>query len=71
MRFVTSGDITRMLASRGYDVDLGDVSYALRRLKVKPIGVAGITRLFRPESADKVRAFLDRKSAKEVHTCSA
>ena len=71
MRFVTSGDITRILVGQGYDIDLGDVSYALRRLKAQPIGVAGITRLFRPEAVERVRDFLNTKSRKEVSRCSA
>lgn len=56
--FVTSGDITRNLAEAGYDVDLADVAYALRRMKVRPLAVAGITRLFAPGAIEQVREFI-------------
>ena len=64
MDFVTSGDIARHLDDEGYDVGLGDVSYILRRLKTKPLAVAGITRLFPPSALGHVREFLDKRQLK-------
>lgn len=71
MEFLTSGDIARHLDAEGYDVGLGDVSYILRRLKARPLAVAGITRLFPTSALAHVREFLDAKHTRRKETVSA
>jgi len=56
MNFLTTGKIAEKL-----EVDRDRVSYALRKMAIKPVGVAGQARVF-PESAlGMVKTFLNAK----------
>ena len=60
LNFLTTGDIATKL-----DVDRDVVNYALRKAKVKPIGMAGIVRLFPTSALDTVKSFLDFKKIRK------
>ena len=59
MDFLTTGEIAKRL-----NVDRDTVSYALRKLKIKPKGRAGQVRVF-PESAFKVAKEFLRTNRKD------
>lgn len=52
--FVTTGDIAEKLK-----VDRDRVSYAVRKLKIEPIGRAGIANLYSFDIVPKIRKFLN------------
>lgn len=56
MEVITTGVIAEKLG-----VDRDEVAYALRKGKVKPIGRAGIVRLYGPETIDVVKMVLASK----------
>lgn len=56
MDFVTVGDIAKELG-----VDRDAVSYAIRKIKVQPIGRAGIVRMFPGTALATVKKFIDSK----------
>ena len=58
---LTSGQIAEQV-----NEDRDRVSYALRKARVQPIGRAGMVRLFGPEAVEKVRAFFDSRSRKQM-----
>ena len=60
MNLITSGDISR---ATGRDRD--QVNYALRKTGTKPIGRAGIVRLYPPGTIAIVKDFLDAMEAKK------
>jgi len=60
MLYVTTGDIARVT---GRDRD--QISYALRRAGVKPVGRAGIVRLFSQSAVGAVEDFLKSRQRKE------
>ncbi len=67
MDFVTVGDIARKL-----DVDRDAVSYAIRKMKIKPVGCAGIVRLFSGTALATVRKYISsgRGKRKEMVRCT-
>ena len=67
MDFVTVGDISRRL-----DVDRDAVSYAIRKMKIEPVGRAGIVRLFPGTVLANVRKYINsgRRNRKEMLRCS-
>jgi hypothetical protein len=56
MKFLTSGEIARLLA-----VDRDKVSYALRKLALQPTGTAGQVKVYPETSLEAVRGFLNDK----------
>ncbi len=56
MKLLTSGTIAKEL-----NVDRDAVSYAVRKLRIKPVGVAGNVRLFSEEVVKAVENFLEHK----------
>ena len=56
MDFVTTGDIAKRL-----NADRDSVAYAIRKAKIKPVGRAGIVRLFSGTALATVGDFLERK----------
>jgi hypothetical protein len=56
MPYVTTGDIAKET-----DTDRDQVSYALRKSGVEPIGRAGIVRLFPTSAVATVREFLESR----------
>lgn len=54
--FVTTGDIAARLKD-----DRDRVSYAIRKLAIKPIGRAGPTRIFPVTVTSEVKKFLSKK----------
>jgi hypothetical protein len=65
MRYVTTGDIARLT---GRDRD--QISYALRKGGVEPIGRAGIVRLFPASAIDIVQEFFETRDRKEIRHAS-
>jgi len=67
MDFVTVGDIAKRL-----DVDRDVVSYAIRKMKIQPVGRAGIVRMFTGAAQAKVSKFLNskRRVRKEMLRCT-
>ena len=62
MVFPTIGTITQELEkSLGRRVEPNEVAYAIRRLRVQPIGRAGIVRLFPESAVTAVKRFLETK----------
>lgn len=59
MEFLTTGEIARRL-----NLDRDTVSYALRKMKIKPKGRAGQVRVF-PESALRIVKEFIKKSRKD------
>ena len=51
----------RIAEETGQPLDRDAVAYALRKADVKPIGRAGLVRLFAPSAVATVRDFLDGK----------
>ena len=64
MTLLTSGTIAEQL-----NVDRDKVSYAVRKLSIKPVGVAGQVRVFPENASSEVKKFLDKK--KEKASCNA
>lgn len=66
MDFVTVGDIAKRLG-----VDRDAVSYAVRKMKIKPVGRAGIVRLFPGAVLASVRKYISsgRRNRKEIVRC--
>ena len=56
MTFITTGEIARQL-----NVDRDAVSYAIRKLQIKPAGLAGNVRVFSNEALVAVQRFLESK----------
>ena len=67
MDIMTVGDIAQKLK-----VDRDAVSYAIRKTNTRPVGRAGIVRLFSDTAVEAVSEFINskRQSKKEVATCS-
>lgn len=63
MNLLTTGEIARRL-----DVDRDAVSYAIRKLRIKPAGVAGNIRIFCEEVVREVQAFLESKANSQEYT---
>ena len=59
MNFLTTGDMAKQL-----DVDRDAVSYALRKTKIKPIGRAGLIRIFQESALEEVEKFINSKEEK-------
>ena len=59
MTLLTTGTIAEQL-----NVDRDKVSYAVRKLSIKPVGVAGQVRVFPENAPSKVKKFLDKKKEK-------
>ena len=57
--FLTTGTIAGKL-----NVDRDKVSYALRKLALKPVGVAGIARVFPENAVAAVKTFLDEGTSR-------
>lgn len=66
MDFVTVGDISKRL-----DADRDAVSYAIRKMKIEPVGRAGIVRLFPGTTLANVKKFINsgRQKRKEIVRC--
>jgi hypothetical protein len=62
MVIVTTGTITKALREEGLPVDRDQVCYAVRRLCLEPIGVAGPARVFPTNAVEAVRDFLTKRS---------
>ena len=60
MNYVTTGDIAKQT-----NRDRDQVNYALRKTGTKPVGRAGIVRLYPPGTIAIVRDFLDAMDAKK------
>ena len=60
MKFLTSGDIAKEL-----NEDRDAVAYALRKLRIEPIGRAGQVRLFPSNAIDQARDFIDSVARKK------
>ena len=56
MRLLTTGEVARKL-----NVDRDAVSYALRKLRIKPEGRAGQVRVFAETAIPAVKSFLQSK----------
>ena len=56
MTLLTTGAIAEQL-----NVDRDQVSYAVRKLSIKPVGVAGQVRVFPENAPSEVKKFLDKK----------
>jgi len=67
MDFLTVGDIAQKLK-----VDRDQVSYAVRKANIEPVGRAGMVRLFSGNAIPLVRNFINSKRAKrkEVVKCT-
>ena len=63
MNLLTTGAIARRL-----DVDRDSVSYAIRKLRIKPAGVAGNVRVFSREALVAVQEFLESKVNLQEYT---
>ena len=59
MKFLTTGEIAKRL-----NVDRDTVSYALRKMQIKPNGRAGLVRVFTEEAVEKIRQFIENKNTK-------
>lgn len=59
MALLTTGAIADKL-----NIDRDRVSYAVRKLAIKPLGFAGQVRVFPKNTPSKVKHFLDKKRAK-------
>ena len=59
MTLLTTGAIAEQL-----NVDRDKVSYAVRKLSIKPVGVAGQVRVFPEDAPTEVKKFLDKKKEK-------
>ena len=59
MALLTTGAIAEKL-----NVDRDRVSYAVRKLAIKPVGVAGQVRVFSEKTPLKIKKFLVSKRAK-------
>ncbi|NQT03371.1 MAG: hypothetical protein HQ580_15190 [Planctomycetes bacterium] len=59
MTLLTTGAIAERL-----NVDRDLVSYAVRKLAIKPLGVAGQVRVFPENTPSAVKKFLDKKREK-------
>tara|TARA_Y100000310_G_scaffold213286_1_gene214192 strand:+ start:2340 stop:2540 length:201 start_codon:yes stop_codon:yes gene_type:complete len=66
MKFLTSGDIAKQL-----NKDRDTVAYALRKLRIQPIGRAGQVRLFPADAIDQAREFIDSVAKKKVEVQNA
>jgi hypothetical protein len=55
MKLLTTGEIARQLK-----VDRDKVSYALRKLRIQPTGMAGQARIFPENVENDVKAFLEQ-----------
>ena len=60
MNFFTTGDIAKQL-----NQDRDAVAYALRKLRIQPIGRAGQVRLFSAETIDQAKQFIDSVAKKK------
>jgi len=60
MKFLTSGDIAKQL-----NEDRDAVAYALRKLRIQPIGRAGQVRLFPADAIDQAKQFIDHVARKK------
>ena len=56
MHLLTTGEIARRL-----NVDRDVVSYAIRKLRIKPVSIAGNVRIFSRETLVAVQRFLESK----------
>ena len=63
MKLLTTGEIAKQL-----NVDRDTVSYALRKLKIKPNNRAGQVRIFPKSALVAVKEFL-RRNRKEAKKC--
>lgn len=61
----TTGSIASELG-----VDRDQVTYAIRKAKIKPIGTAGIARLFDSKAMGQVREFLATKRKRSEETAT-
>ena len=59
MTLLTTGAIAQQL-----NVDRDKVSYAVRKLSIKPLGLAGQVRIFPESTPSEVKKFLDKKKEK-------
>jgi len=68
MNFLTVGDIAQRLK-----VDRDEVSYAVRKANIEPVGRAGIVRLFSGSAVGTVKKFINskRQSRKAVARCTS
>lgn len=72
MVLVTTGTITKALRDEGLLVDRDQVCYAVRKLRLEPVGFAGPARVFPPNTTEVVRNFLDgRRNRKQPQTNAA
>ena len=62
MNIVTSGTIASELG-----IDRDRVSYALRKVGIKPIGRAGMVRLFPASAVGTVKNFFRERSRRDNH----
>jgi len=61
MVFLTTGQIAKEIGE-----DRDRVSYAIRKTALKPIGRAGMVRLFGPDAVERVRQFLNAKRSHRI-----
>lgn len=61
MDFLTTGKIAKR-----FGVDRDKVSYAIRKLRISPIGTAGQTKIYAKSSVEAVKAFLANKKSRMV-----
>lgn len=60
MTLLTTGTIAKQL-----NVDRDKVCYAVRKLAIPPLGVAGQVRVFPEEASKQVERFLEQKEQKK------
>lgn len=58
MFMITTGTITKTLREEGLAVDRDQVCYAVRKLRLEPVGIAGPARVFSPHAVEAVKDFL-------------
>jgi hypothetical protein len=59
MALLTTGAIAKQL-----NIDRDKVSYAVRKLSIKPVGMAGQVRVFPENAPSRVRKFLDGRKTR-------
>ena len=64
MVLFTTGAITKTLRESGLPVDRDQVCYAVRKLCLEPVGIAGPARVFSQSAVAAVREFLNAKRKK-------
>ena len=61
---LTSGDITKQLRRSFPSLESGNIRYAIRRLGLEPMQVAGHIYLYKDSAIDEVRRFLQTKAVR-------